>query len=113
MGVIFWIKINPRPIFVYFRPWDIGFLVLFPSGPTAHDYESALRFMTVIRNLVKSSKYSESIIFPVAPIFYENVAKIVLIVGKKTVLGILQFLRLSGSGRSTGVTVESFSLRTL
>ena len=49
--------------------------------------------MTVIRNLVKSSKFSESIICPVAPIFCENIAKIVLIEGKKTDLGILQFLR--------------------
>ena len=67
--------------------------------------------MTVIRNLVKSSKFSKSIICPVAPIFCENVAKVVLMEGKKTNLGILQFLRLSGPGRSAGVAVRNFSLR--
>jgi hypothetical protein len=91
VGVIFWIKINMSPTFVRFHPRDVGFRVLLPSRPTAHDSKSALRFMTVIRNLVKSSKFSESIICPVAPIFCENVAKIVLIECKKTDLGI-QFL---------------------
>ena len=43
MGVIFWIKINTSPTFVRFHPWDVGFRVLLPSRPTAHDSESAGR----------------------------------------------------------------------
>ena len=67
--------------------------------------------MTVIRDLVRFSKFSEFVICPIAPIFCENVAKVVLMEGKKTNLGILQFLRLSGPGRSAGVAVRNFSLR--
>ena len=52
--------------------------------------------ITIIRNLVRSSMFSESVICPVAPMFCGNLAKIVKIEGKKTDLGILQFLRLSG-----------------
>ena len=41
--MIFWIKINMSPTFVRFHPWDVGFRVLLPSRPTAHDSKSAGR----------------------------------------------------------------------
>ena len=43
MGVIFWIKSNPSPTFVRFRPWGVGFRVLFTSRPTANNSDSAGR----------------------------------------------------------------------
>ena len=49
--------------------------------------------MTFIRNIVKFSRFSESVICPVAPIICENDAKIVMIEAKKTDLEILPFLQ--------------------
>ena len=112
MGVIFWIKINMSPTFVRFRPWEVGLESSFHQDRQPMILSPLDEVMTVIRNLVKSSKFSEFIICPVAPIFCENIAKIALIEGKKTDLGILQFLRLSGLGRSTRGAVGSFTLRT-
>ena len=47
--------------------------------------------MAILRNMLKSSEFVASVLRLVAPIVGENIAKIVLIEGKKTDLGILQF----------------------
>ena len=47
--------------------------------------------MAILRNMLKSSEFVASVLRLVAPIVGENIAKIVLIEGKKTDLGILHF----------------------
>jgi hypothetical protein len=46
---------------------------------------------TVLRNIVKSLRFTKSILYPVAPIVGENVAKLCPIEGNTTDLGILHF----------------------
>jgi hypothetical protein len=64
--------------------------------------------MTVLQNIVKSSRFTESVLYPVAPIIGENVARLGLIAGNTTDLGILHVLRHSGPGESSGLAFENF-----
>jgi hypothetical protein len=81
-------------------------------GATGQRTDSVnLEDLTVPWNIVKSSRFTESVLCPVAPIVAENIAKLGPIVGKMMDLGILHFLRCSGPGQSSGLKVRKFSLR--
>jgi hypothetical protein len=89
--VIFWVKNQFRPPIYEFSSKGIGFGVLFLIRPTPLDSESLDKVRAVLWNIIRSSRFTESILCPIAPILGENVSKLSPIAGNMTDLGILHF----------------------